>query len=207
MCGPLAVPIALAAGSMLLKGTEIAQTNQYAGKVASNAVDAARNQYDALSLKQSQINSKSALEKFERERQALREQSKLLVASGEAGILGGVSPARAIVVSQEQAGFDEGILEANRANAIQQTVIEGNSIYTATQGRLNQARSMAVNPFMAALQIGTAGAKGWVAGSYLGGMFGAGGGTGALTDAEWANANSFGGASESHGFGGSWYGR
>lgn len=107
----------------------------------------------ALDLRRHQINRASDLEIFERQRQALRERSRIAVAAGEAGVVGN-SPARLIAQAMLDAAHDIGVHQANRESNLLQTNLERTAVQAKRDSRINVARSQMVNPFMSALMIG-----------------------------------------------------
>jgi hypothetical protein len=117
------------------------QQNQKVGKdsIRSTIQDALRG-YQAVDQAESQVRSQAQLDRFERRRQAAREESKLRVASGDAGILGGVSPARNIVNAWQQSGFDVGIISTNENNQVNQLELQKLEIQANAQSRINEAK-------------------------------------------------------------------
>ena len=160
MCGPAVVPIATLVISAVATGYDMMQQN----RLASAQEAAARNAYNAdmqqLELQAEQTNDEATLEKLERQRQAAREQSRIIASISEVGGLGG-SFLSMMANSRLQAGYDTGIMEKNRVNAIQQNKTYQKSIGATYQSRMNEAGSRRVSPFMAGLQI-----AGYAANSY-----------------------------------------
>jgi hypothetical protein len=148
----------------------IMQTNKTAEAAAQNAVRAANYDYQLLNLRQQQVNEKAAQQAFERQRQGLRERSKVLVATGEAGVLGN-TPLREMYNTMFQTGYDTGIIEQNRVNQSLQVQAYKEGVKAQAESRINQAESMVTNPWMAILKIGMsglgAGLSGWATGNQL----------------------------------------
>lgn len=115
--------------------------NAYAEAMAKNAAQAAQNDYNIVNAKIMQENQKTALEEFERQRQGLRERSKILVAAGEAG-LSGATPMRELQNSLMQAGYDVGVMETSQENMQYQARNEKQKIWTDAKSRTQQAKSM-----------------------------------------------------------------
>lgn len=193
MCNPIAVGAVMAVAAVASKTAEISSTNAAAKRSAESAANSANLSYEALRGQAVQTNTKAQLESFERQRQAIREQSKLLVAAGESGVLGGVSPARAIIDSAMQGSIDVGLINENRENALDQIELKNKQVYAEADTRIKAAKASAVSPFMSFLKIGYAGAQGFASGYMMGNGLSSLGSGSSLSNAEWAHANSFGG--------------
>lgn len=167
MCNPIAIGAVMAAGSMIMKGGEIAQNNKNAERMGKNAVKAANTEYQSNRLRAVTANEKAQIDKWKRRQQAMREQSKIIVGAGEAGVIGGVSPVRAIVNSMMQSSIDVGLTEANRQNQMEMVKLQNEATYNQAKARISQAEAMAVSPFMAMLQVSMSGAQGFASG-YMG---------------------------------------
>lgn len=145
-----------------------AMSIQAANKQAKAQADAAQANLDQQvkqeQLKQQQANQQSQSDKAVRRRQALREQAKIRVASGEAGILGGASAERQDINAWQQYGFDAGIIEQNRENVMQQSVYATEAYGTQAEGIANQAKASYTGTAGALASIGLAGASGAAAG-------------------------------------------
>lgn len=169
MC--VAVPMMLTiASGVLSAGTAMAQViqgNAVAEQTAQAANKAASLDYSIMAQRQQQIGEQAAQDAFERQRQGLRERGKLMVAMGESGVLG-ASPLRELENSIFQSDYDKSIIESNRDNAISQTELQKKAIYAEASSRINQARSMSTNPFLAMLKIGMAGGSGALSGYTMG---------------------------------------
>ena len=132
----------LSAGLGIMQQQQQAKAqNEYAVKMAQNAAQAAQVDYQAMNARIMQENQKTALDEFERQRQGLRERSKILVAAGEAG-LSGTTPMREVQNSLMQAGYDVGIMETSQENMQYQARLEKQKIWTDAKSRTQQAKSM-----------------------------------------------------------------
>lgn len=167
MCNPIAVGAVFAAVSAVGKGVELGKQNEAAGKMARSANESLQMQYEALAKRERQVNDKASMDKLARSRQALREQSKLRVAMGEAGIMGGASPVRLLNDAMVQSTFDKGIIDQNKENRIDQIQYQKKQAYSQANARIARAESMVSSPLMSTLSIGMAGLKGFASG-YLG---------------------------------------
>jgi hypothetical protein len=156
---------------------DIRQTNQQAGATAEAANKAVAIDYQILARRQSEINEQHASEAMERQRVGLKERSKIQVAMGESGVLGN-SPLREINDSFLQAGYDTSRIEQNREININRTQDMALQSYSQAQGRVNQAKASAVNPFLSILKIGMAGASGYMQGAAAGNTLFPGGSSG-----------------------------
>jgi hypothetical protein len=150
MCTVAAIPMALTAISTAYG---IYQGNQQAEAGAAAAQMAADADMALLGERNKQINANASLETLERQRQAAREQARIRTAAGEAGALGN-STLRMLNNSMLQQGYDTGIIDTNRENAINQTAAEAEGVNAQFQSRHNEAMSNYTNPLMAGLQIG-----------------------------------------------------
>lgn len=151
MCDPITATTVLLIGAST--AADIHARNTQAKKEEEAAKLAALRDELALEKQRQQIDRSVGLEMFERQRQALRERSRIAVAAGEAGVAGN-SPARLIARSLQDAAFDIGVHQANRQAMLEQTMLEQADIRAARDTRINLSRSQQTNPFMAALQIG-----------------------------------------------------
>lgn len=167
MCNPLVVGAAFAAMSAISKGAELGKKNEMAEKMGQSASDSLQMQYEALAKRERQVNDKASMDKLARSRQALREQSKLRVAMGEAGIMGGASPVRLLNDAMIQGTFDKGIIDQNKENRIDQIQYQKKQAYSQANARIARAESMVSSPLMSTMSIGMAGLKGFASG-YLG---------------------------------------
>lgn len=168
MCWAIAGAITMAA----LKIKEISDQNELAAQTAKAANDNARAAYATADRREEQIRSQEQLQRFERYRQAQREEAKVRVAAGEAGVLGGVSPARSVINAWMQNGYDQGIISANADNQIEQTETEKQSIYAQAQSAINKAKASVTNPFFGTLQVGMSALSGYALGGKLDSMGG-----------------------------------
>ena len=113
---------------------------------------------------QRQLNKKSQVEKAERQRQALREQAKVRVSAGEAGIYGSVSSMRQEIDAWQNYGYDVSLIEQNRENGVQQSEYMVDAYSTQAEGIGNQAKASYTGPGMAISSIGLAGVSGAASG-------------------------------------------
>jgi hypothetical protein len=165
-------PATIMAGASLAVGAttsvmSILQQNKAASEMASSANTAAVTDYSILDRRQQEADSKSALEMTERQRQGLKERSKLMVAIGESGVSGN-SPLREVDNALSQADYDLGIIGANQKSETSQIQDEKLGIYTQAQSRVNQAKSSYVNPLTGMLKIGVDAAGAGLAGYGMG---------------------------------------
>lgn len=154
MCEPVtATALAIGTAAAVSSYAESKARNAQAKAEEQAAKSAAAYDKTAIDLRRHQINRSVDLEIFERQRQALRERSRIAVAAGEAGVAGN-SPARMIAQSMLDAAHDIGVHQANRESLIAQTMLEEQAIKAGRDSRVNIARSQMTNPFMSALMIG-----------------------------------------------------
>ena len=153
MCGPAAIPIASLIISAAATGYSMIQSNQQAKaqeKAAEMAMQADREQ---LALESTQIDDRIVSEKMERQRQRMREESRIIVSASEAGGLGG-SFLSQLANARLQSGYDQGIMEKNRTNMQAQNRAGVKGVLATYQSRMNEAASSRMSPFTAGLRIG-----------------------------------------------------
>lgn len=141
--------------------------NDMAEAQSEAAYDAALADYDLLNQQQSQINTKAAQDKFNRERQGMREMAMIRVAQGESGALGN-SALRELNASLFQTGYDTDIIDYNRDIQLRQTESQKLATRAGASGRYNMAKANTVNPFSSYMQIGSSGLSGFSGGYQLG---------------------------------------
>ena len=154
MCEPIAATAIVASAATAIGNyAQIKAQNAQAKAEMKAAKNAALYDTLALEMRRHQINQSTDLEIFERQRQALRERSRIAVAAGEAGVAGN-SPARMIAQSILDASFDIGVRQSNRESNLLQTKLDEEAVKATKTYRVNTARSQMINPFMGALMIG-----------------------------------------------------
>lgn len=136
-------------------GLEIFQANKMAEASAKAANQAAVLDYSIMEQRRQQLSQDASIEATERQRQGLRERSKILVAAGEAGVLGGTSPLRELNTSLINQGYDQSIIGVNLRNQLSDTVVQDRGIAAQNKSRINQAKSSSYSPFTSMLKIGT----------------------------------------------------
>lgn len=168
MCDPVTATTAIIAGiNMLGTASEISAQNKQADAEIAAANQAYGVDINLLNEQFYQIQEQTALDQVERQRQALRERGRMMVAMGEVGIEGN-SPLREIANSFLQESFDKGIMEANKENRIKQNYAERKKIKAERESRINQAKSKKVDPLFGTLLIGSSGLSGAASGRKLG---------------------------------------
>lgn len=161
MCEPVSVTQLILAGAAAIgTAAQIQAQNKQARAMEQAARAEAARQRAALEMQRQQIRQSIDLEIFERQRQALRERSRIAVAAGEAGVAG-ASPARLIAQSLFDASFDTGIHAANREATLMQTRLQEDAILVERDSRIRQARSQYTNPFLSGLMIAGSAAQGY----------------------------------------------
>ena len=145
-------------GSLLIGGV-----SRYAQQKAQNVQAQAEQQasrtaasFDLSSLlDQTRQNQQSVdLKVFERQRQALRDRSRLLASAGEANV-GGNSVLRMVANNLQDMSYDQGIHRTNLENQQFQTTQQARNVAANSDNRFNHAQARVSNPwFQAALGIG-----------------------------------------------------
>lgn len=145
-------------GSLLIGGV-----SRYAEQKAMNVQakaeqDSARiaTSFDLSSLldQQRQAQQSTDLKTFERQRQALRDRSRLLASAGESNV-GGNTILRMVANNLQDMSYDMGIHRTNLENQNFQTTQSALGVVANRDTRVNHAQSRMANPwFSAALGIG-----------------------------------------------------
>jgi hypothetical protein len=152
----------MAIGGMISKYADIKQTNATAEEDIRNSNAAAFLDQTILGEQLLQLNEQAATEDLERTRQAMRERSKMAVALGESGMGAGATAAQLLTNITLQEGMDKALMKKNLRNKRQATSYDSMKVEANRQSRINQAKgSKMTNPFMNALQIGSAGMQGY----------------------------------------------
>ncbi len=167
MCDPISMGMTLAGIQGVKTIAEISQQNKLAAAEGQAAANAALMDYQQLAERQTQLNQSAQLEQSERVLQAMRERSRIRVALGEAGVVGN-SPLREFATNYITQQKDTGIMQTNLENRLAQTEAEKRKVQADAASRINHAKSLAVNPFMATLQIAGAGLTGYSGGYGIG---------------------------------------
>jgi Mrp family chromosome partitioning ATPase len=123
-------------------------------KTANAEVDAANKaalaDTNILKTQEQQIETQSNLETQERQRQALRERARMMVAMGESGVSGS-SPLRELYNSKLQENYDIGIIDANEANRLSQNQAQIQAVEAQRLSRINEANAQKSNPYLSSL--------------------------------------------------------
>ena len=173
MCEPTTI-VALTMMAVSAYGAKVKgdQANDMAVATAENAHAAASFNYDQLSAERDEVDEKAAQDKFQRQLQTQREHGTISVAAGEAGV-GGTSVMKVMSNAVMQGSYDTSVIEANRMSKARQIVAKKFSVHAAAQGATNVAESQIQSPTTQAINVGVAGAQGYMSGKALGkSMFG-----------------------------------
>lgn len=172
MCEPTTIAIGMMLMSAYGAMQAGEQANDMAEATAENAHAAASFNYDQLTQQRTEVDEVAAQDKFQRQLQTAREHGTIAVASGEAGV-GGTSVMKVINNATMQGRYDISVIEANRTSKARQIVAKKFSVHAAAKGATNVAEAQIQSPFTQAVNIGVAGAQGYMTGKALGGaMFG-----------------------------------
>lgn len=150
--------LALQLASMTIQGIssffgQQAQNEQAMAQIES-AYRTASWDMSALNDRATQLQDAAQLEMFERQKQALRERSKILTAAGEAGVSGS-SVLRQLNQTMLDKSFDIGVYQTNLENSLFQTNLDAQKVISTANSRVNQASSSISNPWLSPLTIGT----------------------------------------------------
>jgi type II secretory pathway pseudopilin PulG len=150
---------------------QITTANRQAKSQAEVAEANLEQQLEQEQERQRQINKKSQAEKANLRRQAMREQAKVRVSAGEAGVFGSVSSLRQDIDAWQNYGYDVSMVEQNRQNNIEQSVYNQEAYITQAEGLGAQANASYTGPAATLGSIALAGtvgaASGYAAGSNL----------------------------------------
>lgn len=147
MCSPLAMTVGMSAIQYL--GGKAAAQQQYQANEKATLLS-----YQQNTVKQGQLNDRSAMEQSERVKQGMLERAKIATVAGESGSLG-LSADRLIGDSFFQEGTDMASMEKNRQSEIAQASMEGQQIQARGQVGNSQIASRAPTLVGTGLQIGT----------------------------------------------------
>ena len=167
MCEPTTIAITM----MLMSAYGTMQAgkaqNDMAEATAENAHAAARFDYDQLTAQRGEVDEVAAQEKFQRQLQTAREHGTVTVAAGEAGV-GGTSVMKVMNNVVMQGAYDISVIEANRASKARQIVAQKFKVHAAAKGATNIAEAQVVSTGQQVVNIGIAGAQGYMMGKSLG---------------------------------------
>ena len=112
-----------------------------------NARRASAFDLSALADQMYQAKQSTVLQIFERQRQALRDQSRILVSAGEAGV-GGNSLLRTLASQEWDASYDIGIHKANLENQAYMTSQHARAVAANKDSRVSTASARMANPWV-----------------------------------------------------------
>lgn len=162
MCGPAAIPLAIAiigAGTQVYSNREESKVETSIAKQnARNAIRAQNDAYEGQGAQANQERDAAGQSSYRNTIEAARARATARVAAGESGLYG-VSADSLIneITGQEATNYVD--LAANQSYAAEQRSREARGIQTQTQGRINSARPGSFNPVIGLLQIGTSAAS------------------------------------------------
>lgn len=142
------------------QNAQISAQNKAAAETANNAVAASNLDYSRMQDKNNETAAASNLQQLERQRQGMRERSRMRVAMGLNGVEGN-TPMSEFANSYLQQAYDSGITQTNTENAMVQNQYDKMGVYATAKDRVNSARSTmrtGTSPLLAGLQIAAAGA-------------------------------------------------
>jgi len=79
---------------------------------------------------------------YQRQLQALKDRSKIMISAGEAGV-GGSSIARLVQTNQMSAGYDQALYDANLESQLTASAIQGKQKIAEGKSRINNANNQA----------------------------------------------------------------
>lgn len=79
---------------------------------------------------------------YQRQLQALKDRSKIMISAGQAGV-GGSSIARLMKTNEMSAGYDQALYDANLESQLSQTAIQGKQKIAKGQSRINNMNNQA----------------------------------------------------------------
>ena len=167
MCEPTTIAIGMMLMSAYGAKTAADAANDMATATAENAHAAARFDYDQLSEQRREVDEVAAQDKFQRQLQTAREHGMVTVAAGEAGV-GGTSVMKVMSNTIMQGRYDISVIEANRASKARQIVAQKFKVHAAAKGATNIAEAQTVGTGQQIVNIGIAGAQGYMMGKSLG---------------------------------------
>jgi hypothetical protein len=166
----MVVMAASTAVSVYQSGKERDAAESAAKKQEKLAREAEENQLAALDAQLEQETDKTQIAKLDRQRQALRERAKIRVAASEAGGLGNTT-IKELSASFMGEGYDKGLMDYNLRAKKDQIRRGGEAVKINTKRDIANQKAripLSTPTWMQGLNIGLAGAKGYVGGSALG---------------------------------------
>lgn len=162
MCGPAAIPLAIAVVSSATQVYSAREQSQQqtslAKQNAANALRAQNDAYDAQAAQANQRRDAAGQASYRNAIDAARARATARVAAGESGMSGTTADQLVNqITGQEGANYAD--LAANQSYAEDQRSREAAGIATQTQGRINSTPAGSFNPVIGLLQIGAAGAS------------------------------------------------
>ena len=167
MCNPIAMGAAQMAFAAVGTYMGIKQQNEMAEDQMEAAAESSQQDYQLLDTQQDEIYEKAGLDKFERDRQAMREAARIKVAGAESGAFGN-SLLKQVADTMFQSSYDKAIIDQDADNKVEQSQAQKSKVHTTAKGRVNAAEANVTNGLMAGLKIGQAGVSGAASGYSLG---------------------------------------
>jgi len=134
-------------GSAVKGFSEQSAINKSATRDIENARLASMLDINALHSQLTQSQDAFNIQAFERQRQALRDQSRILASAGEAGV-GGNSLIRAIANQHWDAGYDIGIHKTNLESREAHITNQVRGVIANKESRINTAEANMRNPWV-----------------------------------------------------------
>lgn len=164
MCTPVAAVMTIM--TVASTAAQIGAQRSQAKATARAAEDAAKADYEALSLQARQISEKGTAEGLAIKREALRTRGTLIASQMQSGVTG-ASPLREVMTVRLKEQEALAAAEGNVAGALMQNRAEMSKIRATAQGRVNEAYSRVPSSALAGLQIATSGLQGYATGAEL----------------------------------------
>ena len=176
MCDPVSISLSIGSALASVAGTLSSASSmaKAAERQSYAAMEANALNQSSLRNRQQELADKEQLDSFERMRQSLRDEAKIVTSAAEGGVVGG-SILAALHENELGAAYDLNIINKSSATNVRQTNLEGIRYRNQTQSLINEAQSRVPSGLTAGLNIAgsalSGAATGYSVGQSTSGLF------------------------------------
>lgn len=154
MCEPVSIAMSVGSALASVAGTLASASSmaKAAERQSYAAMEANALNQSALRNRQQELADKEQLDSFERMRQSLRDEAKIMTSAAEGGVVGG-SILAALHENELGAAYDINIINKSSATNVRQTNLEGIRYRNQAQTLINEAQSRVPSGLTAGLNI------------------------------------------------------
>ena len=169
MCDPVSISLSIGSALASVAGTLSSASSmaKAAERQSYAAMEANALNQSALRNRQQELADKEQLDSFERMRQSLRDEAKIMTSAAEGGVVGG-SILAALHENELGAAYDLNIINKSSATNVRQTNLEGIRYRNQTQTLINEAQSRVPSGLTAGLNIAGSALSGAATGYSIG---------------------------------------